>query len=365
MGKSEHHDLLAELEQKREDLEEKVQDLTRQHKTTRQTLQRMSRQVIKSTHELFPATIPPAENFEPTRCSERVKLVVAPPIKPARKRKEKVVDPNQLVELKKKQHGLEVQTEAISRELKDVQHALNTVSLQVITLTNELAPITSLPTEILGAIFAIARNFTTLGQVIRRWREIVNETPQFWSTTRFAVWNCNDDAGKAEHQLSLALKRSRQFPLDANFHLLGDEKYYTWTEERYTWIEEADPVPTTWDGCIRYPSIFLARHLKALMPHASRIRSITIETEWHEALYQVLTAFLDVDAPLLESIVIDMADHSSYDVEVEDLPKPFDFLKGGAPMLKSIELTNLAIPHCSLVMDRFGSVRFFQNFPEP
>jgi len=329
MNKSEGYERLAKLEQKQKDIKEKVEDLTREHKTTQQTLQRVSRQVIK---------------LRPTRCSERIKLAVEHTTKPAKKNHDAndeglVGDPHRLVELKKTQQDLEEQAEALSRELKDVQHALKTVSLQVITLTNELAPITSLPTEILVAIFAIFAedyNIMPLGRVIRRWREIVNGTPQFWSTIQFFIRSYYRDSSKEEYRLNLALERSRQFPLDANFRFYGDDILSEW-------VEESNPLPTSLNDLARS---FLARHLKALMPHACRIRSLTISMEWHGALYQILTAFQDVSAPLLERLVVYMPSLRGSDV-VNDSPRPFVFLKGGAPMLKSIELRNLTIPHCS------------------
>jgi len=327
MNKLEGYERLAELEQKREDLKEKVHDLTREHKTTQQTLRRVLRQVIK---------------LRPTQCSERIKLAVVHTTKPAKKNHDAndegvVGDPHRLVELKKTQQDLEKQAEALSGELKDVQHALKTVSLQVITLTNELAPITSLPTEIIVAIFPEACHFKTLGRVIRRWREIVNGTPQFWSTIQFSISRYYLDSSNEDYRLNLALERSRQFPLDANFRFYGDDIQSTWSEE-------SDSLPTS--QVFQNPRSFLARHLKALMPHARRIRSLTIETEWHGALYHILTAFLDVSAPLLEHLVVYMSPFQSSNV-VDDSPRPFVFLKGGAPVLKSIKLMNLTIPHCS------------------
>jgi hypothetical protein len=281
--------------------------------------------------------------LRPTRCSERIKLAVEHTTKPAKKNHDAndegvVGDPHRLVELKKTQQDLEEQADALSRELKDVQHALKTVSLQVITLINELAPITSLPTEILLAIFAKACNFKTLGRVIRRWREIVNGTPQFWSNIQFCIWSYYRDSSKEEYRLNLTLERSRQFPLDANFRFYGDDIQSTWSEE-------SDPLPTS--QVVQNPRSFLSRHLKALMPHAGRIRSLTILTEWYGALYQILTAFQDVSAPLLERVVVYMLPSRSSNVVNDDLPGPFVFLKGGAPMLKSIELMNLTISHCS------------------
>jgi hypothetical protein len=117
MNKLEGYERLAELEQKREDLKEKVHDLTREHKTTQQTLRRVSRQVIK---------------LRPTQCSERIKLAVEHTTKPAKKNHDAndegvVGDPHRLVELKKTQQDLEEQGEALSGELKDVQHTLKTV----------------------------------------------------------------------------------------------------------------------------------------------------------------------------------------------------------------------------------------------
>jgi len=105
---------------------------------------------------------------------------------------------------------------------------------------------------------------------------------------------------------------------------------------------ERNPLPTS--QVVQNAHSFLARHLKALMPHARHIRSLTISTEWHGARYQILMAFQDVSAPLLERLVVYMT--SGSDVN-DDFPRPFVFLKGGAPMLKSIELRNLTISHCS------------------
>jgi len=165
----------------------------------------------------------------------------------------------------------------------------------------------------------------------------VNGTPQFWSTIQFSISRYYLDSSNEDYRLNLALERSRQFPLDANFRFYGDDIQSTWSEE-------SDSLPTS--QVFQNPRCFLARHLKALMPHARRIRSLTIETEWHGALYHILTAFLDVSAPLLEHLVVYMSPFQSSNV-VDDSPRPFVSFKGGAPVLKSIKLMNLTIPHCS------------------
>ena len=182
----------------------------------------------------------------------------------------------------------------------------------------------------------------TLGRVIRRWWEIVIGTPQFWSTIELSIPRYLRDSSREQYMLSLALERPRQFPLDINFSLCRHGASYRWIN--FAQFEERESAPTS--QVVPYPRTFITWHLKVLMPHAHHIRSLTIETEWHGALYHIFAAFLDVSAPLLERLVVYMPPFRSSNV-VDDSPQPFVFLKGGAPMLKSIELTNLTIPHCS------------------
>ena len=167
--------------------------------------------------------------------------------------------------------------------------------------------------------------------------------PEFWSSIEYSL--CYGTRGE-EHELTLALERSKEFPLDASFTLIGNKTP--------TWFRPGVEVAF---GDSHHPGQYFATHLAALMSHAHRIRTLTIRTQRQDLLYQILNAFLDVSTPLLERIVIDAS--PSYDI-FRSLQWPFVFLRGGAPTLKSLELKDITILHCRPPLKNVTHLILFQ-----
>ena len=109
---------------------------------------------------------------------------------------------------------------------------------------NALAPVSSLPTEIIGAIFLFARvtvsaSSATPGKktdplawlrvthVCHQWREIALNQPLFWNHVNFAAL---DSAGVSE-----ILARAKTVPLFLEARFLGD----LWDNDRYCVFQEA------------------------------------------------------------------------------------------------------------------------------
>jgi hypothetical protein len=133
----------------------------------------------------------------------------------------------------------EYQRQAIDAEIKSLEESIQELKYR----RNALAPVSSLPTEVIDAIFLIARvtvsaSSATPGKqpdplawlrvthVCHRWREIAINQPLFWNHVNFATLS---SAGTAE-----IVARAKTAPLYLEAKLLGSN----WDDARYGEFQE-------------------------------------------------------------------------------------------------------------------------------
>jgi hypothetical protein len=207
-----------------------------------------------------------------------------------------------------------------------------------------VSSIMRLPTEILAMIFTTRpRNWKkthhqelTLRLVSRRWRDIVDSTPQMWATVSFSLssWSEVGDPITSEQRLTFRLEKSKSSPLDVSINLQEGGLYLTWDNDEHDSLNHAP----------EHPSVALDRHLLLLTPHVHRFHSLKITSAWYSALSQTLKSLLAVAAPLVEKIKISYDRPICWDYR-EDIYLPF--LLDGAPSLRDIKLENLSLVECS------------------
>jgi hypothetical protein len=212
------------------------------------------------------------------------------------------------------------------------------------SVKNIVSPITRLPTEVLTMIFTTRpRNWKrtrhqelTLRLVSRRWHDIVDSTPQLWTTVGFSLssWSKDDDPAISEQRLIFRLEKSKTSPLDVRIDLKEGDLYSTWDDDEHDSINSASD----------HPRVPLDRHLLLLVPHAHRFYSLKIMSAWYSALSQTLEPFLAATAPLVEKITIQYHRPLCWDYKEESC---LSFFVDGAPSLRGIKLDNLSLTECS------------------
>ncbi|KAH9066730.1 hypothetical protein EDB87DRAFT_1587884 [Lactarius vividus] len=217
----------------------------------------------------------------------------------------------------------EYQQRAIDAEIKSLEGSIRALKLR----RNALTPISSLPTEVIAAIFSNLRpvassSFTTLGEgpdllawlhvthVCHHWREIALNQPLFWSHVNFATLT---SAGVAE-----TLARAKTAPL--------------YLEAR---------VPTGWWDDARF-SVF-QKDLQAHLSHTCRLGISAEDFRFREILEGLV-----LPAPALEHLSLTSVGH--WNREPSQVFIPDTLFDGAAPRLSHLELDNCDISWKSLLL---------------
>ncbi|KAH9169902.1 hypothetical protein EDB89DRAFT_1888493 [Lactarius sanguifluus] len=217
----------------------------------------------------------------------------------------------------------EYQQQAVDAEIKSLERSIRALKLR----RNALTPISSLPTEVIAAIFSILRlvasSFTTLGEspdrlawlrvthVCHYWREIALNQPLFWSHVNFTTLT---SAGVAE-----TLARAKTAPL--------------YLEAR---------VPAGWWDDARF-SVFQ----KELQAHVSHICHLDISAEEFR-LREILEGLVS-PAPTLEHLSLSSVGHWDRELTSRVLA-PNTLFDDTAPRLSHLELHNCDISWKSQLM---------------
>jgi hypothetical protein len=194
---------------------------------------------------------------------------------------------------------------------------------------NELVPISSLPTELIDAIFSLLHipgtsppSTSTLGgkpdhlawlrvaHVCRRWREVALNQPLFWSHIDFTTIS---SAGAAE-----ILARAKTAPL----HLEAKVPISHWDDSRFSEFR------------------------KELQAHVSHIRHLDLNAE--PAQFVRTVKGLTSPAPTLEHLSLTLQDYE--DTTYILGPIPDSLFDGFAPRLSSLELRNCGIKWTSRLL---------------
>ena len=203
------------------------------------------------------------------------------------------------------------QQQAIDAEIKSLEVSLRALRQR----RNTLSPISSLPAEVIAAIFLLARLPGSQGQpdirvahVCRRWREIVLDHPLFWNHINITGVG---PAGVAE-----MLARAKMAPLYLEATIPG---YHT-----YRW-EDA--------GIVAFQKI-----LQAHVSHIYRLRISAKSSHLQRAL-EGLTS----PAPTLEHLSLSFEKELGYEEPPLPVSIPDTLFDSTTPKLSFLELSNCDI----------------------
>ncbi|KAH9023091.1 hypothetical protein EDB85DRAFT_2093907, partial [Lactarius pseudohatsudake] len=214
--------------------------------------------------------------------------------------------------------------QAIDAEIKSLEASIQALRYR----RNALAPISSLPTEVITTIFSFLHIPVTLsfskypqgGQpkrseqlawlrvayVCRQWREIALNHPLLWSHVYFTVFS---SAGATE-----ILSRAKRVPL----YLEARVPFHLWDNSRFSVLQ------------------------KELQDHVSHISHLSISAEpFH--LHRILKGLV-LPAPILESLSLsDEKDNTGISAIEEQVVVPDTLFDGSTPRLSWLDLRNCDI----------------------
>jgi hypothetical protein len=196
--------------------------------------------------------------------------------------------------------------QAIDAEIDSLKASFQQSLQSLSQRRNELAPISSLPTEIITDILLLASAkrddsglaWLNVTHVCRQWREITLNQRLFWSHINFTTLTL---AGAAE-----MLARAKEAPL----HF--EAKVMNWDDARYNAFE------------------------RKLRVHASHIRHLEIIGTSNHLYTTLRRALIASPAPILENL-------SLLNLHSEGVFLPNNFFKGTTPRLFSLELQEIMI----------------------
>ncbi|KAF8264774.1 hypothetical protein EI94DRAFT_1737669 [Lactarius quietus] len=196
--------------------------------------------------------------------------------------------------------------QAIDAEIKSLEGSIRTLRHR----RNALAPVSSLPTEVVLIIFSLVReddiflSWLQVAHVCHQWREIALNLPYFWSHVDFTTVG---SAGAAE-----ILTRAKKAPL----HLMADIPFSRWDEARFS------------------------KFRKELHDHTFHIRHLQFSAE--SIQFSRTLNSLTSPAPTLESLKL--MNHGSADgTTFSQGFIPETLFDESTPRLARLELSNYAI----------------------
>ena len=180
----------------------------------------------------------------------------------------------------RKPNSREFQQQAIDAEIKSLEESIRTLRCR----RNAIAPISSLPTEVITVIFSISRLFDAplvpggkrdhlawlrVTHVCRHWREIALNNPLFWNHIDFTYLTL---AGAAE-----VLVRAKKAPLQLSVWVTGYHRDHT----RFNALQKElqSRVANICDLEISADAFFLRRTLKQLASPAPTLESLSLSAE--------------------------------------------------------------------------------------
>ncbi|KAF9236715.1 hypothetical protein BU15DRAFT_49671, partial [Melanogaster broomeanus] len=117
--------------------------------------------------------------------------------------------------------ALQARKQAIANEAFHVQYSIYTLQSRIAQITNETAPVSRLPSDVLAIIFEESRRLlynwagprrplpieVQLSHVCARWRQVALSTPSLWTTIRVPILH-------RENAVRAYFQRCNQCPLD-------------------------------------------------------------------------------------------------------------------------------------------------------
>ncbi|KAF7976484.1 hypothetical protein HWV62_6267 [Athelia sp. TMB] len=191
------------------------------------------------------------------------------------------------------------------RQLDDLDLEAKSAQVEWRSLcTNDTAPVSSLPNEILSLIFEAAKhpkehNEVIISHVTRRWRNVALSTPRLWNGIRRIVGD------KQDERLTAYFERSKAVPVDFTVNV-GEKS--------------------------------VAQVRRFIDLHAERIRSLSITSLSEHACHQLLQCLAPQYAPCLESFALEG--------RVSPSSRALQIFTGGAPALTAVRIQQMKPSLC-------------------
>jgi hypothetical protein len=210
----------------------------------------------------------------------------------------------------------------LTTQLVTLKATMVSVEARIVDLTNAIAPISSIPSEVLAAIFKevcfsdgyhgseihvplrVLPSIVLASHVNRRFRHIAINTPSLWTNVHFHLSSIMDI-----HLMDTYLERSKTTPLEiciVGAGSLGD----------------------------------VYNVIGRLLPHSGRWRSLSVQSQPLACMREIILALQHLFVPRLESIhmtVLGLLPANNQDVRI---------FQGGAPNLGIVKLANVGLLNC-------------------
>ncbi|KAH7884538.1 hypothetical protein F5I97DRAFT_1467854 [Phlebopus sp. FC_14] len=212
--------------------------------------------------------------------------------------------------------ALESRKQVLVKESFEVQYSIRSLQSRVAHITNETAPVSRLPSDVLAIVFEETRCLLSqwvgvrrplpievqLSHVCARWRQVALSTPSLWTTIRMPILH-------KEIAIKTYLQRCNECPLSIH---LGPQMSDHWLMGVFS----------SW-----------------LIPRIAQFRELILDTEDRQELYTVLELLANTAAPRLKRLKITGHDP----VRGQGSLPRVELFKQGAPLLSDIRLSAIPI----------------------
>ncbi|KZP18276.1 hypothetical protein FIBSPDRAFT_893618 [Athelia psychrophila] len=218
--------------------------------------------------------------------------------------------------------------EPLLAQIADLEETSRAVQHEYNIILNKASAIATLPNEIIASILEETRGLELLvSQVTHRWRDVAIDSPKLWSNIQV-----NLAKEQAVNLSALYLTRSKGFPFNLT-------------------------IVNNIGGINEHVALFG----QMLADHIAHCRHLTIDYSSRDC--NILLDFLiPVAAPLLESLDMTYCDYRPHDNSLGPGPRMADILRGGAPVLASVHLSQM--PCCLPPLGSVTTLRLLELRPD-
>jgi hypothetical protein len=220
----------------------------------------------------------------------------------------------------------------LCNQVNALDTAIASAELEYSQVTNLLAPVSSIPEEVLSIIFQAAYELSTVpvemivSQVTQTWRRVALSTPRLWTKIHLLVGHSWSPVNIAEKYLS----RSGALPL--HLHISIDS--FGADTEIFA------------SACLQFHS------------HANRWRRLKVDCAWGPRFAQLVRSFSSACVPLLQSAQICW----ERDEDESECVTACNIFTGGAPRLASLKLRGFGVQCCLPPLSAVNNLQIHEPF---